>query len=395
MTIFELCKTPGILRAIYIAGVILEIVTIVIPIIIIITLMMSAGKLIVSGKQDELKGIVPSAVKKIIAGLVVFLIPSILEFAFSLVPEELPSFNVCIANANMDTIEYYEELQPVEFKVQNAENNPSDATVAAAREALQKVTAIAKEDDMVDYLQRISAAEVKASENKDILACQSKNGTYKNGYCFVPKLPEKPNNNGTNNGSDEDSGEFVGGTGGSGGMISIGQMNGEYDVVDTAISVEDYLNVVSSRRIAQNNDSSIYGGYCLAFSYIHAYSLFTGDTSKGAPDAIDYVYASKFKGYDNDNKDEVLKNVYNEISNGRPCLIQVNGNKAGTSRHYVTVVGVKKSVKNANDVTEDDLLIIDSWDGRLEGLGNNGARFMVTGAACKKKYSGYQMYYIK
>ena len=98
---------------------------------------------------------------------------------------------------------------------------------------------------------------------------------------------------------------------------------------------------------------------------------------------------------DNDNKDEVLKNVYNEISNGRPCLIQVNGNTAGTSRHYVVVVGVKKSVKNANDVTEDDLLIIDSWDGRLEGLGSNGARFMVTGAACKKKYSGYQMYYIK
>lgn len=391
MTIFELCKTPGILRALYIAGVILEIVKIVIPIIIIITLMISAGKLVVSGKQDELKGIVPGAIKKLIAGLVVFLLPTILEYAFTFAPEKLPGLNVCIENANMEKIEYYEDLLPVEFKVQNAENNPSDATIAAAREALQKVTTIAEEDDMVDYLQRISAAEVKASENKDILECQSKNGTYKNGYCFVPKLPEKPNNNG----SDEDSGEFVGGTGGSGGMISIGQMNGEYDVVDTAISVEDYLNVVSSRKISQNNDSSVYGGYCLAFSYIHAYSLFTGDTSKGAPDALDYVYASKFKGYDNDNKDEVLKNVYNEISNGRPCLIQVNGNTAGTSRHYVVVVGVKKSVKNANDVTEDDLLIIDSWDGRLEGLGSNGARFMVTGAACKKKYSGYQMYYIK
>lgn len=391
MTIFELCKTPGILRALYIAGVILEIVKIVIPIIIIITLMISAGKLVVSGKQDELKGIVPGAIKKLIAGLVVFLLPTILEYAFTFAPEKLPELNVCIENANMEKIEYYEDLLPVEFKVQNAENNPSDATIAAAREALQKVTTIAEEDDMVDYLQRISAAEVKASENKDILECQSKNGTYKNGYCFVPKLPEKPNNNG----SDEDSGEFVGGTGGSGGMISIGQMNGEYDVVDTAISVEDYLNVVSSRKISQNNDSSVYGGYCLAFSYIHAYSLFTGDTSKGAPDALDYVYASKFKGYDNDNKDEVLKNVYNEISNGRPCLIQVNGNTAGTSRHYVVVVGVKKSVKNANDVTEDDLLIIDSWDGRLEGLGSNGARFMVTGAACKKKYSGYQMYYIK
>ena len=112
-------------------------------------------------------------------------------------------------------------------------------------------------------------------------------------------------------------------------------------------------------------------------------------------DEIDYVFASKFKGFEHDDKQEVLKNVYNEISNGRPCLIQVNGNKAGTSRHYVTVVGFKSSVKSANDLDEDDLLIIDSWDGKLEGVGSNGARFMVTGAACKKKYSGYQMYYLR
>ena len=182
---------------------------------------------------------------------------------------------------------------------------------------------------------------------------------------------------------------------GTGSISESTLLNGNYMVIEPSVSVKSYLNTVSSNRIAQNNDSSIYGGYCLAFSYIHAYSLYSGDTSKRAKDAIDYVYASYFNGYVNDDKSAVLANVYNELMQGKPVLIQVNGNKAGTSRHYVTVVGFKKDVKSANDIEESDLLIIDSWDGKLEPMGESGSRFMVTGAACHKKYTGYQMYYIE
>ena len=98
--------------------------------------------------------------------------------------------------------------------------------------------------------------------------------------------------------------------------------------------------------------------------------------------------------YENDNKSAVLTNVYHELNQGKPVVIQVNGNTSGTSRHYVTVVGFKKDVKRASDLQESDLLIIDSWDGKLEPLGERYSRFMTTGAACKKEYSGYQMYYI-
>ena len=102
-----------------------------------------------------------------------------------------------------------------------------------------------------------------------------------------------------------------------------------------------------------------------------------------------------FNGYENDDKGAVLTNIYNELVQGKPVIIQVNGNKAGTSRHYVTVVGFKKDVRSARDLEESDLLIIDSWDGKLEPMGEQGSRFMVTGAACHKKYSGYQMYYVE
>lgn len=396
MKLIDFCTNPGFLRIFLFAEIVFKIITILVPIIIIITIIMSAFSAVTSGKEDDLKKLLPSAGKKLIAGIVIFLLPSILEFAFSLTGQTFEDLSTCAANANLETIEYYDELMPVEMKVQSAENSPTESNIVAARAAVQTVTTFAKEDDMVDFLQRISAAEIKATEYKDTLECQSKGGTYTNGYCYIPQIRKDESKNEDTNGDGIYGGDSdYAGNGSSGTISTSSLMDGSYMVIDTAISVEDYLKIVSSNRISQNNDSDKYGGYCLAFAYIHAYSLYSGDTSKRASDSHDYVFASKFKGFEHDDKSEVLKNVYNELSNGRPCLIQVNGNKTGTSRHYVTVVGYKSSVKSASDLTEDDLLIIDSWDGKLEGVGSNGARFMVTGAACKKKYSGYQMYYLR
>lgn len=396
MNLIDFCTNPGFLRIFLFGEILFKIITILVPLIIIGTVIISAFKAVTSGKEDDLKSLVPGAGKKILAGLIIFFIPTIIEYAISLTGETFEDLSTCKTNANLETIEYYDELMPVELKVQSAENSPTESNIAAARAAVQTITTYAKEDDMLEFLRRISEAEVKASEYKDTLECQSKGGTYNKGYCYIPIIIRKPDSNDDNNGNGSTGGDsdYVGN--GSAGTISQSALlDGSYNVIDTAISVEDYLHVVSSNKIGQYNDPDKYGGYCLAFAYIHAYSLYSGDASKRASDAHDYVYASKFKGFEHDDKSEVLKNVYNEVSNGRPCLIQVNGNKTGTSRHYVTVVGYKSSVRSAADLTEDDLLIIDSWDGKLEGVGSNGARFMVTGAACKKKYSGYQMYYLR
>ncbi len=393
MNLIDFCTNPGTLRLILIAGIIFKIITILVPIIIMITIGIQVFNVVTNGKEDEFKKIIPVSAKKLLAGLIIFLLPSIVSFAISLTGRTFTNLSLCQSNANLETIEYYEELMPVELKVQNAENSPSEDNIKIARAAVQTVTTFAKEDDMVEFLRRISEAEIKANEYKDIQECQSKGGTYNKGYCYIPIRPPKQDNNDNNSQSGGDNNYQ--GNESTGEITPSSLLDGSYSVIQPAISVSEYLKIVSNNKISQNNDSDIYGGYCLAFAYIHAYSLFSGDTSKRAPDAIDYVFASKFKGFEHDDKSEVLKNVYNELSNGRPCLIQVNGNKSGTSRHYVTVVGYKSSVKNANDLTEDDLLIIDSWDGKLEGVGSNGARFMVTGAACKKKYSGYQMYYLR
>lgn len=395
MDIARLCETPGVLRVFMILGVVIDIVKIVVPIIITIMIMIDLFKIVTGSKDSSFQKFLPTAAKRLIAGLVIFFLPSLIAYALSFAGESLDGVNACVVNATKEKIEYYDKLEPVELKIQTLEASPNERNLEAARKAVQTVTTIASEDKMMDYMQRISAAEREAEKYKKMEECRAQAGTYKDGYCTLPvkhRVPEESENNsstGNNGGSYGNNTNYNGG-GSGGGTID---KNG-YHIVNTKVSVDEYLKIVSANRIAQNNDSSIYGGYCLAFAYIHAYSLWSGDTSKRAHDAPDYVFASKFDGYENDDINQVLANVYNEIMNGRPCLIQVNGNKAGTSRHYVTVVGVSKNA-TANNISQDDLLIIDSWDGKLEGVGNNGARFMVTGAACKKKYSGYQMYYLE
>lgn len=383
MNLIDMCTNPYILRVLFILVATLRITCIIVPIIIIGTTMVKAFQVVVSGKEDDIKQIFPLALKKIIAGLILFLLPTILNFCFSLVGDSSYEINLCETNLNMETITYYETLLPVEEKILQLENNPTQQNLIAAQNAVQGVTNFAKEDTMLDYQQRISAAKNKVDAYNKKLDCRRQGGTFKDGYCKIPPKVQTGS-----------SGGDITSSPGTGSISESTLLNGNYKVIEPAVSVENYLNTIKSNRISQDNNSSVYGDHCLAFAYIHAYSLYSGDTSKRAPDSLNYTYASNFSGYENDNKSAVLANIYNELLHGKPVVIQVNGNLQGTSRHYVTVVGFKKDVKNSKDLQESDLLIIDSWDGRLEPLGESSSRFMVTGAACHKNYSGYQMYYI-
>ncbi len=80
------CDYAGVRRAFKIAGIILNIVKIVVPLIIMITAMIAFSKPIISGKTDDITTNLTTLVKKLIAGLVIFLIPGLLDYAFSLVP---------------------------------------------------------------------------------------------------------------------------------------------------------------------------------------------------------------------------------------------------------------------------------------------------------------------
>lgn len=97
------CEYAGVLRTFKIIGMCINIVKIVVPLIIIGTAMVSIFKTVTSGKADDLKGSFSLIVKKLIAGLIIFLIPSALDFAFdSLIGYDDSGFTAC-SNCLLDT----------------------------------------------------------------------------------------------------------------------------------------------------------------------------------------------------------------------------------------------------------------------------------------------------
>lgn len=171
-------------------------------------------------------------------------------------------------------------------------------------------------------------------------------------------------------------------------------LDGSWVVAKTASNLKEYASYVSSNKVSQTADTSKYGDSCLSFSYSHAYDMFKG-TRTNTASAGNYAHAGSFTEFIHDDKQTVLNKIYDEIMKGRPLVLQVNGNKQGTSRHFVTVVGFKNGITSAENLTEDDLLIIDSWDGKVERMDTTTSRFMTTGAACGKDYSGYRLQVLK
>ncbi len=173
----------------------------------------------------------------------------------------------------------------------------------------------------------------------------------------------------------------------------------EYNLVSTKNDVLAFAQAVANNGVSQDEPPG-YGDMCLSFAYYHAYKLYNGDSmsAMSAPQADDYLYAGRFRGVVNDSKEEILAVVYESLNAGQPCILHVNGNKAGNSRHYVTVVGYKSSVTSASSLTEQDLLIIDSYDGKLESMDTESSRFMISGYDTGRTGSngyGYQVYILR
>lgn len=181
---------------------------------------------------------------------------------------------------------------------------------------------------------------------------------------------------------------------GDGKVKKVTLLDGTWVVADTKLDLQSYASYIMDGGVRQNSDTDKYSDYCLAFSYVHAYDLYNG-TQGTAEMAGNYAHAGAFEDYINDDKASVMQKIYSEIMNGRPVVLQVNGNKAGTSRHFVTVVGFKDGITDPTKLTEKDLLIIDSWDGKIERMDTSTSRFMTTGAQCKKDYSGYRLRVLK
>jgi predicted nucleic acid-binding Zn-ribbon protein len=185
--------------------------------------------------------------------------------------------------------------------------------------------------------------------------------------------------------------EAQGKMGANGNAVNLNGQN--YDSVVPQEKIDELIKLIDDTRA---NNKGEHPDMCLAFAIWYGQYL-EGKASASEfkqflkPGNIPYGNGSiDTDDYDSDNKNDILAKIAEDINSGHPAIVQV-GASNNTSRHYVLVVGLKEGAKNPP--TEDDLLIIDTYDGKLEGMGQYGSRDMITGAQCRKKYSGYQMYH--
>ena len=376
----EICETPGLLQIILIIKILFKIICILVPIFIIYGIIKELMRTILS--DQPLKDTVRQCIIRLVVGVMVFFIPNIFQYVISIADnnDKLYRLNLCYDNATVEDIKYYKKLEDLESTVYTLEKLPTENNLEKAKKAFKKYKNILTEDSFIDYRTRIAKAENKVNERAEIIECSDKGGLFKNGYCYFAELAQRQDSSG---------GDYSGARG----LIDY---ESEYRVIQGAWNLKDFVNNMRSRGIYQGSNESKYSGHCLSFAFFHTHVLYTGDKSGNADIAMKYG-GNGLKEYDNNDKQEVLKIIYNELIQGKPLVLQVNGNSEGTSRHYVTVVGMKKTVTSAGDLKDTDLLIFDAHQGTIRKVGvkGSGNRFMVTGAACRKDYSGYQIYYYK
>lgn len=82
---FDVCKSSGIVKTFQIIGYCLYILKIVIPLLLIVLGIIDFTKAMIASDPNEIKNAFSMLIKRVLAGIIVFFIPTIVGFVFSLV----------------------------------------------------------------------------------------------------------------------------------------------------------------------------------------------------------------------------------------------------------------------------------------------------------------------
>ena len=149
-------------------------------------------------------------------------------------------------------------------------------------------------------------------------------------------------------------------------------INGEiHYLVKTAIPVVTFHGHINKYKLTQTDhlNEPKYNSGCLPVAKGHCYSLYKG--GKLSRHMEDYYTYKHFTDYFSTNLSDVLRKIYNQIIQGKPCVFQAQGGKPPYNRHYVTIVGLKGTVKDINNLKISDFDIIDAWNGKFMSLVSN------------------------
>ena len=109
-----MCDKSYVVQMLYIIKTILNSLCYLVPSIIIIVSMISFGKVVVSGKEEDFKAAFSILFKRLIAGIAIFLLPSIVTYIFKDVAETDTSLIACMQTATLEKVNSLKEKEEKE-----------------------------------------------------------------------------------------------------------------------------------------------------------------------------------------------------------------------------------------------------------------------------------------
>ena len=128
-------------------------------------------------------------------------------------------------------------------------------------------------------------------------------------------------------------GKLIAGARGEG-TVLLDVLGNTYVVADTeAELMEYYNNIIRGKDLYQDANYKIYKNQCLGFAYNYAWGLYTNNTGvTGSQCRNETDCATQFKQFRTNNESEFLSKIYEEVSAGRPVVVQVIGSRSNKTR---------------------------------------------------------------
>lgn len=123
--LLDVCNNPGILRVIYFGLILIDIVTVVVPIGLIVMLLLDFTKAVIANNYEEQRKSTKLVVRRIVFAVLVFFVPWIVSLftdILSNVGLSVPDYVVCITNAKGGNFEYYDQLLEIEEELEEKEH---------------------------------------------------------------------------------------------------------------------------------------------------------------------------------------------------------------------------------------------------------------------------------
>lgn len=135
----NMCQNSNVLSAILFFKNIINIISIVVPIILIIVLAVEIFKMVISSSDDIFKNGFKGIIKKTIAAVCVFFVPTLVNLLLSLLGESSYTVSSCWINANSESIAGYRLVEEAERKQEEQKIAEEKAKADAERKAREEI----------------------------------------------------------------------------------------------------------------------------------------------------------------------------------------------------------------------------------------------------------------